>query len=110
MILRRFMKHTSEQNWFAVGLDVIVVIVGIFLGMQVSEWNDQRKQHQVELKYLQRLHTDLTKQVEENNNRNHYIKQVSQNNELIIEWLETRAKNGITSNRLVSAFLISSIL
>ena len=26
MILRRFMKHVTAQNWFAVGLDVIVVI------------------------------------------------------------------------------------
>ena len=33
MILRRFTKHLSEQNWFAVWLDVIVVVVGIFLGM-----------------------------------------------------------------------------
>ena len=38
MILRRFMQHVKEQNWFAVGLDVIVVIVGIFLGMQVQKW------------------------------------------------------------------------
>ncbi len=33
MILRRFMTHVTEQNWFAVGLDAIVVITGIFLGM-----------------------------------------------------------------------------
>jgi hypothetical protein len=37
------MQHIKEQNWFAVGLDVIVVIVGIFLGMQVTEWNEERK-------------------------------------------------------------------
>jgi len=42
MILRRFTEHIKEQNWFAVGLDVIVVIVGIFLGMQVTDWNDKR--------------------------------------------------------------------
>ena len=30
--------HKSDQNWFAVGLDVLVVITGIFLGMQVTEW------------------------------------------------------------------------
>ena len=43
MLLRRFMHHVKDQNWFAVGLDVVVVIVGIFLGMQVTEWNDARK-------------------------------------------------------------------
>ena len=43
MILRRFIEHVSDQNWFAVGLDVCVVVVGIFLGMQVTEWNEARK-------------------------------------------------------------------
>jgi hypothetical protein len=37
------MQPIKEKNWFAVGLDVIVVIVGIFLGMQVTEWNEDRK-------------------------------------------------------------------
>lgn len=51
MILRRFMKHVTDQNWFAVGLDVIVVITGIFLGMQVTEWNNEREA-QVQLKKI----------------------------------------------------------
>ena len=42
MILRRFMEHIKDQNWFAVGLDVIVVIVGIFLGMQVQQWYEEQ--------------------------------------------------------------------
>jgi hypothetical protein len=49
------MKHIKEQNWFAVGLDVIVVIVGIFLGMQVTEWNENNKNLYREEKVLQRL-------------------------------------------------------
>lgn len=55
MILRRFTKHVSDQNWFAVGLDVLVVITGIFLGMQVTEWNDERKERQEEKLYIERL-------------------------------------------------------
>lgn len=59
MILRRFMKHVTDQNWFAVGLDVIVVITGIFLGMQVTEWNEGRKDLEEEKRYLISLHRDL---------------------------------------------------
>ena len=59
MILRRFTKHVTDQNWFAVGLDVIVVVVGIFLGMQVTEWNDDRKDKKKELSYLSRLSYDI---------------------------------------------------
>jgi len=63
MILRRFMKHVSDQNWFAVGLDAIVVITGIFVGMQVSEWNEGRKDSALEQVYLERLLQDFTKNV-----------------------------------------------
>ena len=64
MILRRFMKHVTDQNWFAVGLDVIVVITGIFLGMQVTDWNNQRKDADEEREYLVRVHADMAESVE----------------------------------------------
>ena len=64
MILRRFMKHVTEQNWFAVGLDVIVVIVGIYLGLQVQEWSNIRAERQEEQAYLINLESDLTTSVE----------------------------------------------
>lgn len=58
MILRRFMQHVKEQNWFAVGLDVIVVIVGIFLGLQVQAWYGDIEEREQERLYLNRLHTE----------------------------------------------------
>lgn len=59
MILRRFMKHVSDQNWFAVGLDVLVVITGIFLGMQVTDWNEERKDRGDSQIFLQRMHGEI---------------------------------------------------
>ncbi|WND04102.1 hypothetical protein QGN29_06905 [Temperatibacter marinus] len=64
MILRRFVKHVTEQNWFAVGLDMLVVVTGIFLGMQVTDWNDERnEQLQIE-QYLSALENDLQQDAE----------------------------------------------
>ena len=59
MILRRFMQHIKDQNWFAVGLDIIVVIVGIFLGMQVTEWNEDRVNQNRENEILQEILSDV---------------------------------------------------
>lgn len=64
MILRRFTQHLKDQNWFAVGLDVIVVIVGIFLGMQVTEWNDKQKLRSEEVYFLQRLKQEVSENIE----------------------------------------------
>jgi hypothetical protein len=42
MILRRLTKHVKDQNWFAVALDFVIVVVGVFIGIQVANWNDAR--------------------------------------------------------------------
>ncbi len=40
MILRRVLQHVREQNWFAVALDFLIVVVGVFLGFQVTAWTN----------------------------------------------------------------------
>lgn len=65
MILRKFAKHITDQNWFAVGLDVLVVITGIFLGMQVSEWNEVQKQNEEGIYHLTALMNFIEKDIEE---------------------------------------------
>ncbi len=43
MLLRRLFEHTRSQNWLALSLDLIVVVVGIFLAFQVDRWYESRK-------------------------------------------------------------------
>lgn len=59
MILRSITKHVREQNWFAVGIDFLIVIVGVFIGIQVANWNDARRDRQGEQEYLDRLRQEL---------------------------------------------------
>ena len=42
MLLRRLTKHIQDQNWFAVGIDFLIVVVGVFIGLQVQEWSAAR--------------------------------------------------------------------
>lgn len=42
MVIRRIREHAAAQNWFAVGIDVAIVVVGVFLGLQVNNWNEAR--------------------------------------------------------------------
>lgn len=44
MILRSLMRHVRGQNWFAVFLDFLIVVVGVFIGIQVANWNEARQQ------------------------------------------------------------------
>jgi hypothetical protein len=42
MLLRSITRHVSDQNWVAVFIDFVIVVVGVFIGLQVSNWNDAR--------------------------------------------------------------------
>ena len=42
MLLRRITQHVKDQNWFAVGIDFIIVVLGVFIGIQVANWDNVR--------------------------------------------------------------------
>jgi hypothetical protein len=69
MILRRISENISSQNWFAVAVEFVIVVVGVFMGLQVQDWNDARKARIEEHGLLSRLHVEtlelLEKQREE---------------------------------------------
>ena len=43
MRLRSLTKHIREQNWFAVALDFFIVVVGILIAFQITNWNEKSK-------------------------------------------------------------------
>jgi hypothetical protein len=55
MILRKLAGAIREQNWVTVVLEILIVVVGIFIGLQVDGWNELRKERQEEEEYLVRL-------------------------------------------------------
>lgn len=55
MLLRRIIGHVKAQNWFAVGLDFVIVVAGVFIGLQVQQWNEARKDAVQHEKLLERL-------------------------------------------------------
>lgn len=59
MILRRVMKNVQGQNWFAVGIDFLIVVTGGFIGIQVANWNADRLERSEEAGYVLRLAADL---------------------------------------------------
>ena len=42
MVIRRIREHVAAHNWFAVGIDLAIVVAGVFLGTQVNNWNASR--------------------------------------------------------------------
>ena len=59
MILRKLANAIRHQNWFTVILEVLIVVAGIFIGLQVDDWNQSRKDRQNEQLFFERLHEDI---------------------------------------------------
>jgi len=59
MILRRLAQNLKEQNWTAIAIEFVLLVLGVFLGIQVANWNAERgDRHRGEL-FTQKLITDM---------------------------------------------------
>ncbi|MDX1439539.1 MAG: hypothetical protein R3284_06515 [Rubricoccaceae bacterium] len=59
MILRRVISHVKEQNWTAIVLDFLIVVLGVFIGIQLGNWNEARLNRRLADEYHQRLLADM---------------------------------------------------
>lgn len=59
MFLRRITRHVKDQNWFAVALDFIIVVVGILIAFQITSWNETRQSHAAERALVERLNNEF---------------------------------------------------
>ena len=64
MLLRRITEHVKSQNWTAVGLDFIIVVAGILIAFQITEWNEARSDRQRETQILRDIATDIAADIE----------------------------------------------
>jgi hypothetical protein len=56
---RRIRGHLREHNWLAVAIEFVIVVAGVFVGIQVSNWNEDRVESGRARAYLARIQRDL---------------------------------------------------
>ncbi len=75
-MLRRFREHAAKQDWFAVGVDVAIVVVGVFLGTQANNWNQDRIERSEAREYRAQIIDNLRANEADVAMREHYYRQV----------------------------------
>lgn len=58
MLLRRISENLKVQNWTAVLLDFFIVVVGVYIGIQAANWNDERQAREERATSLDRLQSE----------------------------------------------------
>ncbi|MBX3430522.1 MAG: hypothetical protein KF779_13155 [Hyphomonadaceae bacterium] len=64
MILRRVIAHLRKQEWTAIAIDFVIVVLGVFVGLQVSNWNAARSERSAEIRYLAAMEEDVAYSIE----------------------------------------------
>ena len=59
MLLRRFVAHARKQDWMAIAIEFMLLVLGVFLGIQVANWNAERETRQKSALFTERLKADL---------------------------------------------------
>jgi hypothetical protein len=65
MIPRRIAEHVKAHNWFAVAIDFAIVVVGVFVGLQVSNWNEALRDRSRESALIGGLAKDIRADIAE---------------------------------------------
>jgi hypothetical protein len=104
MILRRITEHVKAQNWFAVAIDFVIVVVGVFVGIQVSNWNASRVERAQEQAILVRLVEDYRQLVER---EGAYLARSAQRLGLMAQWIDASERGELRDLDQVRALTTS---
>ena len=59
MRYRRLVESLRTQNWTAVAIDLVIVVVGVYIGIEVANWNTDRGDRLREAGLLREIAADL---------------------------------------------------
>jgi hypothetical protein len=59
MLVRRSIDYFRQHDWFAVFVELFVVVVGLLLAFQIDRWWEQQRERLQEVEYVARLTIDV---------------------------------------------------
>jgi hypothetical protein len=108
MILRRVIAHFRKQEWTAIALDFLIVVAGILLAFQITEWSEERAERKRSQEYLSRIRADLMADMTELQRHRELWGQVAEEGYAAIEYAETGDRDDATEWEVLRSFLHAS--
>jgi hypothetical protein len=59
MIFSHVAAHLKQQHWTGVFIELLIVVLGVYIGLQAQDWNNAHQDRALERKYLVRLRDDI---------------------------------------------------
>jgi hypothetical protein len=108
MILRRIAEAFRRQDWFTVTIETLMVVLGVFLGLQVNNWNEARAEAERSREYLSRIRAELVADMTQLERHGGLWQKGANEGYVAISYAETGARGGATDWEILRAFLHAS--
>ncbi|MDF1770275.1 hypothetical protein [Maricaulis sp.] len=110
MILARITKALKDQNWLAVSLEFIIVILGVVIGFQVTQWSSSQAEAERRAVALDRLHDEVEDAVSALRLMTTNYDRLNTSRTEVIERLIAGDLEGIGSDAAISSVTSTSLL
>lgn len=110
MVLRRIIESLQTRNFSIFAVELVIVVVGVFIGIQVSNWNDARIDRNRAHAYLERIQDDLEADIVNYQDRLRFWQQVSDYGTTGLDYANTGDSGGLTDWNLLLAYFQASQL
>lgn len=107
MVIRSIRDKAATHNWFAVAVDLAIVVVGVFLGLQANNWNVSRTENGEAREYRSEIVASLRANEDDMLTRATYYGQVRAHALAALEVLQ-RSELSAGEPFLVDAYLATS--
>ena len=87
MIFRRLAQNLREQNWTAIFIEFVLLVLGVFLGIQVANWNSDAIDRREASEALQRLKEDLHLSIKLTQSNAEFMTENARDADLVLERL-----------------------
>lgn len=59
MLLKRISQYIRNHDWFAVLVELVIIIIGLMMAFQLDRWREANVEHDLELVYIDHLIDDI---------------------------------------------------
>lgn len=108
MLPRHLLNYVNNQNWTAIATELLVVILGVFIGLQVDNWNQSRIEQNAANSYYDRLIEDLRTNADTFQARQDYYRDVQAHGQSALDTLQG-TKIASSEQFLIDAYQASQI-
>jgi len=96
LMIRRIVESLRTRSHSIFATELIIVIVGVFIGIQASNWNDERVDRVRAHQYLERIRNDLDSDIIGYNDRLRFWSEVLAYGVLALNYSHTDDQEGLT--------------